>query len=101
MAQIRVLAMTASFYTVPMAPKDGGVREPVVMVSVAFGAKALHDSRHDVRNVAEAVGIVERVRGEVQAANPGQGFVVRTNAMGRKPSGFDAARVALNPSVQP
>ena len=98
MAQIRVLAMTASFYTLPGTT---AADDPVTMVSVGFGAKGLHESRHNVRGVAEAVGIVERVRGEVQAANPGQGFVVRTNAMGRKPSGFDAARAALNPSVQP
>ena len=98
MAQIRVLAMTASFYTVPGATAAG---DPVTMVSVGFGATGLHESRHEVRSVAEAVGIVDRVRDEVRAAHPGVGFVVRTNAVGRKPVGFDASRVALNPSVQP
>jgi hypothetical protein len=92
MYELKIIAAAVSSYKV----ESNG--ESITMISQAWNSPALlHQVRH-VKNLVEALHVVNECYYQVRKQNPDTEFSFSTRAIGRKPNGFDKVRVQLNPS---
>ena len=95
MAQFKIYAQPANFYAVkPM--REG--EDPIIMQSVLYGVAPLACEIITGNLQSAIAAAAQAMNAKLIATNPAQPFAISTLPIGRKPPGFDAARVALRPS---